>query len=105
MRCLAALPILLLVGALSAVAENGVTVTDYRRPPASPLLPLDHVLLSRDPGVSPHVPEQVHLTLAGPGAMAVSWLTYPQVNTKQGFNPSGRFIASPSDLLDALCGL
>ncbi|KAK9915993.1 hypothetical protein WJX75_007091 [Coccomyxa subellipsoidea] len=78
MRCLAASPLLLLVYALSALAQNGVTVTDYRRPPASPLLPMDHDRLSRDRGVSPHVPEQVHLTLAGPGAIAVSWLTNPQ---------------------------
>ena len=49
-------------------------------PPAQPLLPLEHKLLARPAGASPHVPEQVHLSLAGPGSMAVSWLTYPQVS-------------------------
>ncbi|CAL8470424.1 g9966 [Coccomyxa elongata] len=78
MGCPAALPILLLLGLLSALAEDSVTITDYHRPPASPNLPLEHERLSRDAGASPHVPEQVHLTLAGPGAMAISWLTYPQ---------------------------
>ncbi len=80
MGCPAALPILLLLGLLSALAQDSVTITDYHRPPASLNLPLEHERLSRDAGASPHVPEQVHLTLAGPGAMAISWLTYPQVS-------------------------
>ena len=58
---------------------NGGVTSDYRRPPARPLLPMEHELLARPIGASPHVPEQVHLSLAGPGSMAVSWLTYPQV--------------------------
>ncbi|EIE27096.1 Metallo-dependent phosphatase [Coccomyxa subellipsoidea C-169] len=99
MGCLAALPVLLLVGAISALAQDGVTVTQYQRPPASPLLPLNHDRLSRDPGLSPHVPEQVHLTLAGPGAMAVSWLTYPQVNKYV-----VRFGASPGQYTRATAG-
>lgn len=69
---LVALQILLNVNA-------GVTST-YQRPPSRSLLPLEHELLARPAGASPHVPEQVHLSLAGPGSMAVSWLTYPQVS-------------------------
>lgn len=79
MGCVAALPFLVMLGSFFALAQDGVTVIDYVRPPASPLLPLEHERLARAPAASPHVPEQVHLTLAGPGAMAVSWLTYPQV--------------------------
>lgn len=81
MGCLAAFPVLLLVGLLSALAQDSVTITDYHRPPASDDLPLEHERLSRVAGASSHVPEQVHLTLAGPGAMAISWLTYPQVKS------------------------
>ena len=80
MGCFAALPVLLLAGLLSALAQDSVTITDYSRPPASPDLPMAHERLFRGAGASPHVPEQVHLTLAGPGAMAISWLTYPQVD-------------------------
>lgn len=54
--------------------------SDYKRPASVPLLPLEHKLLARPVGASPHVPEQVHLSLAGSGSMAVSWLTYPQVS-------------------------
>ena len=60
---------------------NAGVTSDYKRPPSRPLLPLEHECLARPIGASPHVPEQVHLSLAGPGSMAVSWLTYPQVNT------------------------
>jgi hypothetical protein len=76
---MAALAVALLLGCSAVLAGAGVTVQDYQRPPAGRLLPLDHERLARDPDAGPHVPEQVHLTLAGPGAMAVSWLTYPQV--------------------------
>jgi len=79
MGCVAALPFLVLLGSFFALAQDGVTISDYVRPPASSLLPLEHERLARAPTASPHVPEQVHLTLAGSGAMAVSWLTYPQV--------------------------
>lgn len=58
---------------------NAGVTSDYRRPPSRPLLPMEHELLARPIGASPHVPEQAHLSLAGPGSMAVSWLTYPQV--------------------------
>lgn len=80
-RMAALAAVVLLLGLSTALAGAGVTSQDYRRPPASPFLPIDHERLARDVGAGPHVPEQVHLTLAGPGAMAVSWLTYPQVCT------------------------
>ena len=69
--------LLSLQGLLNAGAGR---TSGYERPPARPLLPMEHKLLARPSGVSPHVPEQVHLSLAGPGSMAVSWLTYPQVS-------------------------
>lgn len=47
------------------------------RPPTPPL-PLNHTYLSKKSPGSPHQPEQVHLTLAGPGAAAISWVTHPQ---------------------------
>ena len=60
-----------------ALAEQGTTSAFIRSAP-SPVLPLDHSRLVRKSD-SPHQPEQVQLTLAGPGAVAVSWVTNPQV--------------------------
>ena len=51
---------------------------DYIRPRASRELDLNGPLLS--PKGGPHDPEQVHLALAGPAGIAVSWVTRPQVN-------------------------
>lgn len=70
----------LLLGLQGLLNASAGRTSDYERPPAQPLLPLEHKLLARPAGASPHVPEQVHLSLAGPGSMAVSWLTYPQVS-------------------------
>ena len=69
----------LLLSLQGLLSVNAGVTSDYRRPPSRPLLPMEHELLARPIGASPHGPEQVHLSLAGPGSMAVSWLTYPQV--------------------------
>ncbi len=49
--------------------------------PATPVLPLDHPRMRAanniNGGEDPHAPEQVHITLAGPSAMAISWVTHP----------------------------
>jgi len=65
-----------------------------RRPP-SPPLPESHPALARtgtrgggagavgtqaSVAASPHAPEQVMLSLEGPGAVTVSWVTHPQVS-------------------------
>jgi hypothetical protein len=73
----------LLLMCCTAQAEEGVT-SAFIRSAASPMLPLDHDRLARK-GDSPHLPEQVMLTLAGPGAMAVSWLTNPQARSLYSF--------------------
>ena len=70
----------LLLGLQGLLNAGAGRTSDYERPPSQPLLPLEHELLARPAGALPHVPEQVHLSLAGPGSMAVSWLTYPQVS-------------------------
>ena len=49
----------------------------YERPLPSKDLDLRLPSLSLSGG--PHSPEQVHLALAGPGSVAVSWVTHPQV--------------------------
>lgn len=49
----------------------------YTRPSASKELDLELSILS--PSAEPHSPEQVHLALAGPASVAVSWVTHPQV--------------------------
>ena len=71
--------LLLLSSSLSchALAEQRIT-SAYIRSSPSPMLPIDHARLVRTSD-SPHQPEQVQLTLAGPGAVAVSWVTNPQV--------------------------
>ena len=66
---------LLLVSISSAVCLD----LDYQRPPTSKDLALHHPRLqlsSRDP----HYPDQIHLALAGPGRLAVSWVTWPSVS-------------------------
>ena len=75
----------LLLGLQGLLNASAGRTSDYERPSAQPLLPLEHKLLARPAGASPHVPEQVHLSLAGPGSMAVSWLTYPQVSITRPF--------------------
>ena len=69
---------LLLLSSSCALGQQSVT-SAYVRPSPVPLLPLNHERLVRTAG-SPHDPEQVQLALAGPGAMAISWVTNPQVN-------------------------
>lgn len=49
----------------------------YVRPPASADLSLTHPRLARN-NDSPHSPEQIHIALAGVGAMSVDWVTNPQ---------------------------
>ncbi|PRW05763.1 Purple acid phosphatase 18 [Chlorella sorokiniana] len=49
----------------------------YHRPAERPALALDHARLARSPQSNAHSPEQVHLAFAGPGAYAVTWVTYP----------------------------
>lgn len=51
---------------------------EYRRPPPSLDLDFEHPLLKKRSD-KPHEPEQIHLALAGPGRVAVSWVTRPQV--------------------------
>lgn len=46
------------------------------REPTPPLSETD-VLLARDPDAGPYTPEQVHVSYAGPGSVAVSWTTWP----------------------------
>lgn len=67
-----------------ALPYNVSTIPDdvetfvYR--PKTPLLPLDDPRLtpiSNKAEADPHAPEQVHITLAGPGAVAISWVTHP----------------------------
>ena len=123
----AALASLLLIASSPSVSAQ--PSTDYVRPAASPVLPLDHPLIARrgslrsgsgaspswsaeekktttkkhllgrkhrpgsssddgdddasapsppPPPAGPHDPEQLMLSLAGPGAMAVTWVTHPQ---------------------------
>ena len=67
--------ILVLLG--TACAQDTASSTGFKRPARSLELPLEHPLLSRAPG-SPHQPEQVHLALST-GAVAISWVTHPQV--------------------------
>ena len=78
MAALMAVVGLLLLSSGCAVGQQSVT-SAYVRPSPVPLLPLNHERLVRTAG-SPHDPEQVQLALAGPGAMAISWVTNPQVN-------------------------
>lgn len=72
-----------------------------RRPPSEPL-PLDHPLLRRRASsprsslvssaastaaaaaADPHAPEQVMLSLDGPGTMTATWVTHPQVSVRVG---------------------
>ena len=70
---------LLLLSSGCALGQQSVT-SAYIRPSSVPLLPLDHERLSRTAD-SPHDPEQIQLALAGPGAMAISWVSNPQVNS------------------------
>jgi hypothetical protein len=53
----------------------------YSRPPPSVDIPLHDARLSRR-HASAHAPEQVHLTMAGLGVMAVSWVTHPEVRAQ-----------------------
>lgn len=116
------------VAALASLLIASVSAqpsTNYVRPAASPMLPLDHPLIARrvsscsengisfslsaekkkkakksligrkyrpgsdgddgddasaptPPPAGPHDPEQLMLSLAGPGAMTVTWVTHPQ---------------------------
>ena len=68
----------LLLAACALCAAAGAGAAPYSRPAPSRDLPLDDQRLSRR-SVSPHSPEQIHLAMAGPGAMAVSWVTHPEV--------------------------
>ncbi|KFM25345.1 Purple acid phosphatase 18 [Auxenochlorella protothecoides] len=38
-------------------------------------LPATHTRLARHPSAGPSAPEQIHISLAGPGAVAVNWVT------------------------------
>jgi len=53
----------------------------YLRPPPSADIPLHDARLSRR-RASANAPEQVHLTMAGLGVMAVSWVTHPEVRAQ-----------------------
>ena len=68
----------LLLASCALCATSGASTTPYSRPAPSRDLPLDDQRLSRR-SVSVHSPEQIHLEMAGLGAMAVSWVTHPEV--------------------------
>lgn len=55
--------------------------TGYVRPPLSADLPLTHRRLAQS-SASPHNPEQIHLAMAGAGAMAIDWVTNPQYDAE-----------------------
>lgn len=61
----------------SLVTTTARLPSAYVRPPPSPALPLHHPRLSRT-AADPHTPEQRMLSLAGPGAVTVTWVTHPQ---------------------------
>ena len=60
---------------VSTVSGNASTGAEYVRPIRSEDLRLDDLKRPE----APHHPEQVHLALAGPGRVAVSWVTWPWV--------------------------
>ena len=65
----------LLLGLQGLLNASAGRTSGYERPPARPLLPLEHKQLS----------------LAGPGSMAGSWRTYPQVSITRTF--AGLYLA------------
>ena len=69
---------LLVLCLITFVASNTPSEQQYVRPPPSHVLDLAHPSLQPGKG-GPHSPEQLHLALAGPGSIAVSWVTRPQV--------------------------
>lgn len=89
--CLSAAVVVVLVTALSSTRSSPTlscdvaTIPDDTETlvcrPKTPLLPLDDPRLappcSNHANTDPHAPEQVHITLAGPGAVAISWVTHP----------------------------
>ncbi|KAH7624700.1 putative Purple acid phosphatase 22 [Nannochloris sp. 'desiccata'] len=62
---------------LLPVTQADVT-TIFKRREATPQLPLDDTRLRRNDDAGAHAPEQVHISFAGPGAMTISWVTWPQ---------------------------
>jgi hypothetical protein len=71
--------IVLLAIVLFSWESNG----KYGREPTPPLPDTD-ILLARDPDAGPYAPEQVHVSYAGPGSVAVSWTTWPVVRPSEG---------------------
>ena len=64
-------------GNVSTMSGNVSTGAEYVRPTRSEDLRLDDLKRPE----APHHPEQVHLALAGPGRVAVSWVTWPWVRS------------------------
>lgn len=56
---------------------GGIHLPFHPRTP-TPALPEDDVLLKRHSSAGPHTPEQVRVSYAGPGAVTVAWVTWPQ---------------------------
>lgn len=74
--------LLALAAATTALRPPLTTTTrlpsSYVRPAPSPPLPLQHPRLARAAPTHPHAPEQRMLSLAGPGAVTVTWVTHPE---------------------------
>ena len=92
---------LLVLCLITFAASNTPSEQQYVRPPPSPILNLEHLSLQSGKG-GPHSPEQLHLALAGPGSIAVSWVTHPQVCILTGHTlPTARSATSSNNELCA----
>jgi hypothetical protein len=65
-----------LCGALPAVTQSAAgRHSNYQRPPAVSVMPVDHHLLKRH-SRHPHAPEQIATALSGPGTLSISWVRH-----------------------------
>jgi len=78
-RVVALLLLATAASALRAGPPGSTRLSGYDRPPPSPPLPPHHPALARAAG-PPHAPEQRMLSLAGPGAVTITWVTHPDVD-------------------------
>lgn len=69
--------VLVLVAFALQGASAGVTQSFHKRSP-TPALSLNHPKLKRKADAGPYTPEQIRVSYAGPGAVTVSWVTWPQ---------------------------
>mmetsp|Transcript_299 Transcript_299/g.698 ORF Transcript_299/g.698 Transcript_299/m.698 type:complete len:486 (-) Transcript_299:98-1555(-) len=69
--------LVLVVCHASTAVRGGIHLPFHPRTP-TPALPEDDALLKRHAGAGAHTPEQVRVSYAGPGAVTIAWVTWPQ---------------------------